>query len=604
MLENNNRNLLIVDDEVQVIHSLKRLFKDKGYNIITSSNGQEALEYFQDKQKDIGVVLTDFQMAGMRGTELLAKVKECSPETVRILLTGKTESVSINSAVNDGALHKFLDKPWDNEQLVHTIDDAFKEYELVKENNRLTDELTKANVELVSINKKLESEVLTKAKSLIQAIYYDELTGLPSMTLLKDRLDQAIKMARRNATSISVMYLSIDNAQSLKESLGQNKVDKLIVAIANRLSNSMRASDSISRISHDQFCLMFPNDSLEKPTVVAERILNSAKSPFLIEKQTVLLSVSVGISLFPIDGDSVDGLLTSAMNAMQEIYNAEKSNYKFYSKKISDKNVLRDEIQQDLNRAIEQQEFCLHYQPRINTFSNQITGVEALMRWQHPEKGLLMPYDFIPLLEESGLMNQVGEWLINECAETLKQWQFKNIYDVNISLNISARQFYQGRFLEIVQDAIHKKGVDLHHSKLEFEFTEGLLIEDVNLAKKMLSELREMGAYISIDDFGTGYSSLSYLANFKADFIKIDRSFIRDIARSRKAKKFVGAIVSLAKSLDIQVIAEGVEEVDQLHELNSMECHECQGYLFSKPLPEHAMLNLFQQKRDRLILNG
>lgn len=601
-----NRNLLIVDDEAQIRNSLKRLFKDKGYSITTSENGKEALEIIDNLHSDnqFGVVLSDYHMVGMKGTELLAEVKKFSPETVRILLTGQSCSVSINSAVNDGALHKFLEKPWNNKDLIDTVEDAFTQYELIKENKRLAAELAAANVELVSTNKKLENEVVTKARELIQKIYYDELTGLPSLTLLKDRLNQAIKLAKRNSESISVIYLNVDNLSALNQSLGQEKSDNLVLAIANRLSKSMRASDSIARVDADRFCLVFPNDSIEKPTIVAERILNAAKAPFILGNQTFLVSASVGISLYPVDGDNVEELMRHAESAMRQVQNKEQTDYRFYSKEFSDKAKNQHNIELDIKRAVKNKEFSIFYQPRINTHKNKITSVEALVRWQHPEKGILLPQEFLPLLEDTGLINQVGDWLINQSFETLKNWQYQGINDVNMSINISTRQFYQGDLLETVQDAIQKTGINMHSSKVEFEFTEGLLIEDVNLAKKMLDELRQLGALVSIDDFGTGYSSLSYLSKFNADYIKIDRSFIADLPRSTNAKKFIKAIISLAHSLDIEVIAEGVENVEQLNMLTTMNCSEHQGFLFSKPLPEDKLLKLLQQKTDQLILQG
>lgn len=601
-----NRNLLIVDDEQNVINSLKRLFRGKGYNIHSCNNGKDALTFFQDNhQDDIGVVLSDFQMPGMKGTEFLAEVKKCQPDTIRILLTGQANEVPVTEAVNDGALHKFLDKPWDNQRLLSTIDEAFIQFELVSENKRLTEELADANSELKVLNDNLEQQVNEKAQQLVKAIYYDELTGLPSKALIKDRLDQEIKNANRSASSITVMSIGIDNLTMVNQSLGQQAGDNLLKSIAERLTTSMRASDSVSRITGDKFCLVLPNkNALEKPSVIADRVMAALRSPFILGEQTVFLTASVGMSLFPADSDDMETLISYSESAMRQVKDSGKNNYRFYSKEYGELAHKRFSLESDLRKAVENNEFCLYYQPRIDIRQNTIIGVEALMRWNHPEKGIILPGEFIPLLEETGMIEAVGEWLVYHSIKTLKSWQNQGLPDIHMAVNLSARQFYQGKILEVTQDAINQTGLDISRSNLEYEITESLLIEDVVSARKILDELNNMGIVLAIDDFGTGYSSLSYLIQFPVHYLKVDRSFVMNLEHSKNAKAIVNTIISLAHGLNMEVIAEGIETTSQLNILANMGCHEYQGFLFSKPITELALIDLLKQGKSKIFYSS
>lgn len=424
--------------------------------------------------------------------------------------------------------------------------------------------------------------------------YYDSLTKLPNRLLLEERLKQALTTAQFNNWLVAVLYLDLDRFQAINDTLGHPFGDKLLQAVAGRLVVHVRDSDTLARFSGDEFAMVLSDiGNQHNSALAAQKVFDILAEPFYLEGQEVFITPSIGIALYPTDADNKDDLIQRADTAMSHAKAQGGNNFHFYSADMNVTASQRLTMETQLRRALERDEFVLHYQPQVSLRSGRIIGMEALIRWQHPERGLVAPGEFIPLLEETGLIVSVGEWVLRTACAQNSAWLAAGLPPLRVAVNLSARQFRQSGLAAVVNQALQDAGLAPEH--LELEITESIMIQDLQTTITTLHQLHELGIQISIDDFGTGYSSLSYLKRLPISKIKIDQSFIRDICTDPEDCAIANAVISLGHGLKMQVIAEGVETLEQLEHLRAQGCDEIQGYYFSRPLPAEAFAQLVRE---------
>jgi diguanylate cyclase (GGDEF)-like protein/PAS domain S-box-containing protein len=412
---------------------------------------------------------------------------------------------------------------------------------------------------------------------------YDLLTALPNRALLTDRLAQLIASAKREQTRIGALYIDLDRFKEVNDSMGHEAGDLLLVALAKRLRAALRQSDTVARMGGDEFVVLLP--LLREPddaAVVARKLLEVIREPLMLKDNELTITATVGICIYPEDGADPGQLLRNSDAAMHEAKSAGRNAYRFYTQDLNARALDRLSLENALRRAVKQNELVLYYQPQIDIRSGEIFGAEALMRWNRPGVGLVPPGDFIPFAEERGLIASMGRWALGEAARQAAAWEKDGIV-ITVAVNLSAVQFHQKGFVEHVAEVIAAHGIA--PSRIELELTESIIIRDANAAITLLERLHELGVFLSIDDFGTGYSSLNYLRRFPIDRIKIDKSFVDEIAKHAGTARVVSGIIGLAKGLGLKVVAEGVETEAQLELLRGQDCDEAQGYLFSRPIP-------------------
>jgi diguanylate cyclase (GGDEF)-like protein/PAS domain S-box-containing protein len=409
--------------------------------------------------------------------------------------------------------------------------------------------------------------------------YFDTLTGLPNRTLMKDRLSQALAIARRRNEKVAVMFLGLDRFKFINDSLGHTVGDLLLKVVAERLRGCTREQDTVSRIGGDEFVIIVGGN--DAPSIVASRIQEALSADIEVKGHVLSTSCSIGISMFPNDGNDGETLIKFADQAMYCAKEGGRNLFQLFNSEMNRHTTERATLEGDLRRALERGELFLVYQPQVAIASRELTGFEALLRWQHPRLGLVPPDKFIGIAESTGLMLPIGEWVINTACSQARRWVEQGILNVPIAVNVSV-QFRQAGFCGLIRRSLLSSG--LHPRYLELELTESLLLTSQDVMLAVLQELKEIGVSLAVDDFGTGYSSLSYLKQFRANKLKIDRSFIRDISTNSDDAVFTKAIISLGQSLNLKVIAEGVEDDSQLAFLRSLNCDEIQGYYISKPV--------------------
>ena len=418
-----------------------------------------------------------------------------------------------------------------------------------------------------------------------QMALHDALTGLPNRILLEDRLHQAIAASRRSQTRVLVMMLDLDRFKNINDSLGHYAGDRLLEAVATRLRGCIRESDTVARLGGDEFVLVITGVAQQKnPEPIAEKALHALSQPFQIEGNELQIAASLGVAVFPDNGKNPELLLQYADTAMYAAKKSGRGQYCFFSAELTEAAQREQEFETELVQACKRHEFVLHYQPFIDSKSGVITGTEALIRWQHPTRGLVPPNQFIPQLEDLGLMEEVGHWVLLTACRQAVEWQTKGLPPIRMAVNVSSQQFFRGDFAATVDSILRE--AELDPSLLELELTESRLFDDSEATMNVMRRLKRIGVTLSLDDFGTGWSSLSYLRQFPIDRIKIDRAFIRDLATQPTAKATVRCILGLARNLDIPCIAEGVETAEQRQLLLVQHCPEMQGYYFSRPLNE------------------
>jgi diguanylate cyclase (GGDEF)-like protein/PAS domain S-box-containing protein len=427
------------------------------------------------------------------------------------------------------------------------------------------------------------TEVRRKDEHIRHQAYHDTLTGLPNRSLLQNRLDHGIKAAQRDGTRIAVLFIDLDRFKVINDSLGHFVGDELLIQAARRLTDSVRASDTVSRQGGDEFVILATIDHIADAVHIAEKIVADMNLPFAIDQHRLNVGASVGISVYPQDGEDAATLLRNADVAMYAAKDAGRGTFRFFDAAMNDRAQHRLTMEAALRRALAHNEFELFYQPKICLADNRYCGMEALIRWRDPELGLVSPLDFIPLAEETGLIEPIGTWVLETACAQMRRWADGGVIAGPVAVNVSARQLDDPQFAATLEAILQRHGLDASH--LQLEVTESTVMSDPETAIEALSKLAALGNTIAIDDFGTGYSSFSYLKRLPIHLLKIDRSFVTDVGNSREDEEIVTAIIQVALALKLMVVAEGVETRQQADFLNGLGCHFAQGYLYAKPLP-------------------
>jgi diguanylate cyclase (GGDEF)-like protein len=569
MSDSLNTILLIEDNpgDARLIELMLAEDPESPFRVSCVDRLSRGLEFLTSEKP--GLVLLDLSLPDSQGLDTFDKVYAHSPTVPIIVLTGNDDHIIALSAVKTGAQDYLVKGKLDRELLVRAMQ--------------------------YSIERKRYQEQLEHQAN------YDALTGLPNRNLLLDRLKQAVH-SQRQVRSIAVVFMDLDHFKVINDSLGHNAGDLLLQKMAERLRSAVRDGDTVSRMGGDEFVLVLDDQHNEDVVFRAmQRIVAKVNEPITIDGRELFVTCSAGISLHPQDGTDVETLLKNADAAMYRAKENGRNNFQFY---LAEMNKLVNErlsLETSLRRALERNELILHYQPKHDLKTNRIVGVEALVRWQHPEWGLLYPDRFIPLAEETGLIVQIGEWVLRTACAQNRAWQDAGLPPVVMSVNLSPRQFRQDALFKTVARILSETGMRPEH--LEMEITESMVMHNAEASIAILKGLKEIGVHLSVDDFGTGYSSLAYLKNLPIEILKIDRSFVHDIngANTKKGDGLLAqAIISLGHSLKLKVIAEGVEEESQLEFLKAHHCDEAQGFLFSKAVaPEACGLLIASAMRAR-----
>ncbi len=575
-------HVLVIDDQPEIRTILCEMLRES-YTCTEAGSAEEALSFLGDNTFDL--VISDINMGGMSGLEMIPQVHAAMPNTVVMMISGENNIESAIEAMRVGAFD-YIVKPFDLQRVDAAVRRALDHHELLVAKDRHENHL--------------EELVRQRTAELNHRANHDALTDLPNRTLFEDRLSQALVNAQRNRQMVAVLFLALDRFKKVHDTLGHALGCRLLQDVAHRLTKSANEGSTVARFEGDEFGLLLTqvgrpdvNDIVETISQVNE----SLKLPFALDDNEVFITTSIGASLYPVDGEDVATLLKNAGAALYRAKEQGGNNYQFYTADMNAKALKRLTLENNLRRALEREEFELHYQPQISTFSGRVSGVEALVRWKHPELGLVSPSEFIPLAEDTGLIVQIGEWVLRSACEHCKKWQDEGFGSLSVAVNISARQFQQQELSDVVARILVDTRLDPHC--LELELTESSIMKNAESAVVMLDKLKRMGVRISIDDFGTGYSSLGYLKRLPIDLLKIDSSFVRDVTSDSDDAILVEAIVSLAHNLGLKVIAEGVETEEQLSFLSQLECDAWQGFLYSKPVPSHALIELLRAGNRR-----
>jgi diguanylate cyclase (GGDEF)-like protein len=546
---------LIVEDELNDTLLLVNELKRGGYNpSFICVDTREALERAL-QQEPWDIVFSDFSMPTFNGHDALDIVRRHNLDIPFIFVSGTIGEERAVAAIKQGA----------------------QDYLIKGHLKRLASAVERELREAVTRRENREAQ-----KRLHFLANYDALTGLPNRVLFIDRLSHSLRVAQRSSGLVGVLYMDLDNFKDVNDSLGHNAGDALLKTVADRLTQAVRTSDTVARLSGDEFALILTNlDHREDAAVAARKIIDQLSHPLDVVEQTLQIRASVGISVFPADGTDSEELLRNADMSMYLAKQTGGSQYEFYRSEIGEKKAERLELLKALRRALEQREFVLHYQPQVELATGHIVGVEALLRWRCPERGLVSPEQFIPLAEESGLVVPLGEWVLRKACAQARIWRDTGYPPLRVAVNFSACQFRQKNLVDLVKAVLDEN--ELPPEYLEVEITESTLMQDTATSLRTLQELRACGISISLDDFGTGYSSLSYLKRFPVDALKIDRSFVCDIPQDADDVAINSAIIAMAAKLNIRVIAEGVETLEQLDFLRSEGCALVQGYYLQRP---------------------
>jgi len=516
---------------------------------------------------ETALVILDLSLPDSFGLDTFTKVYAHSPAVPIIVLTGNDDDSLALSAVKGGAQDYLVKSRLDRELLLRSMH--------------------------YSIERKRYQVQLERQAN------YDALTGLPNRNLLHDRLRQAVH-SQRTPRNIAVVFMDLDHFKFVNDSLGHSVGDKLLKAMGERLRSVLREGDTVGRVGGDEFVLILNDQSNEEVIFRAmQRISAKVAEPLTLDGKELYVSASAGISLYPQDGRDVDTLLKNADAAMYRAKEHGRSNFQFYTSEMNERVNDRLALEHALRRALERQEFTLHYQQKVELRSGQLIGAEALVRWLNPEWGLVRPARFIPIAEETGLIVQLGEWVIHEACRQTRAWLQAGLEPGIVSVNLSARQFRAEGLVRAVSRILQETGLD--PASLEMELTESMVMHNVETAIATLQGLKSLGLRLSVDDFGTGYSSLSYLKGLPIDALKIDRSFVRDIGTGSEAEDGIlaAAIISLGHALHLQVIAEGVETDAQLHFLKRHGCDQVQGFLYGEPVAPEQFAELLQRERRK-----
>ena len=544
--------ILCIDDEADLLDEIVAVLEDEGHRVLQASDGVHGLEMILEHDPDL--VVCDITMPRMDGYELVTKLRDehrQHADTPFIFLSALADRHDVLKGMEFGA-DEYLTKPVDFDMLVARTHASLRQVERMN---------------------------TQKGEQLAHMAHHDALTGLANRVLLYERLNEALRTARC-ASHFAVLFLDLDRFKTINDSLGHGIGDELLRQVGARLSECVREGDTVARLGGDEFaiiqdCECQPQDA----DALAQRIRDQFQAEFDVAGHLITVDTSIGIALAPDDGTDPDQLLKNADLALYEAKRKGRSQHKFFEPEMAEKMELRRAVETDLRAAVERDQFELYYQPLYNLKDKRIVGFEALLRWHHPKRGMLAPADFIPIAEDTGLINSIGDWVLQTaCAEAMT-WPI----DFNLAVNISAIQVRSGTLLLKVASALAKSGLPAR--RLELEITESLFLEGNKDTLAILKQLRDLGAAVVIDDFGTGYSSLSYMKEYPFDKVKIDRAFVCDVTRDQQSASIVRAVAELAQALEMGSTAEGIETQQQLDAVVAEGCTYAQGFLLGRPQP-------------------
>lgn len=582
--ETQKSRVLIIDDEEQIRNLLIDVLGNS-YQCSDAGSAEEALAALAKTTFDL--VISDIDMGGMSGLELVPRVHSLSPDTVVVMVSGNQDIEFAIKALRVGAFD-YITKPIDLRHVEASVERALNHANLLKEKRRYKEQI--------------ENLLQQRTAEVDWLAYYDTVTQLPNRALFEDRVEHAVALAKATGQALGILFISIDQFKKVNDSLGHGPGDILLREFAERLKSCINKSDTVARFGNDEFALLRTQIDGTKDMIETIGSLKQVlKFSFDLPGHELFATASVGVSLFPVDGEDCQTLLKNAGAALYKAKRSGGANYQFFTVDMHELAVNRLALESNLRRAIQNEEFLLHYQPRVSVDSLAITGVEALVRWQHPQLGLVSPAEFIPLAEDTGLIVPIGEWVLREACLQGRRWIEQGFAPIPMAVNISARQFHDRDLSQTVIRILEETGLSPKY--LELELTESSIMQNAEFAASMLNSLKSMGINISIDDFGTGFSSLASLKRLPIDALKIDQSFVREANSDPDDAALVMAIITLGHNLRLKVIAEGVETEDQLKFLQLLRCDEIQGYFYSKPLPADSLVSLFdrQIKADQTL---
>ena len=555
-------HVLIIDDSEDDALLIGRQLRQWGYELDCARADSVASLTAALERRHWDLVLSDYTMPGFSGTRALALVRERDPDIPYIFVSGTIGEEAAVEAMRSGAQDYVM--KGDFSRLLPVIERELREALTRRERRRAEERLA-------------------------YLAHHDALTGLPNRVLFVDRLEQALHDAHRRGRIVGVAFVDLDRFKIVNDSLGHAAGDDVLKQVGVRLSALVRAGDTVARLSGDEFTLVLADmASAEDAARLGQKILDGFGAPFLLAGREFYFTTSVGIALYPADGADAEALLRNADMAMYRAKEAGRNSYHFYAAEMTTRAASNLALQNALRQALQFDELLLHYQPVIELASGRVISAEALLRWQHPEQGLVLPDAFVPLAEETGQIAPVGNWVLEKACARCRAWELAGLAPMRIAVNLSARQFVEKNLAVSILRALEEAG--LAPERLELEITESVFMQDTENTHAVLRGLRDAGIHLTLDDFGTGYSSLSYLKRFPVDHLKIDRSFVRDIPGNADDTAIVMAIIAMAHRLHIHTIAEGVETREQLQFLREEGCDFVQGYYYSRPLAEERFL--------------
>lgn len=594
------KKILLVDKIDDKLDALNKVLFDSEQNehsfglpsfqIDTASQGLEGVERVQQALADknpYALAFVDIRMPpGLDGIETIKRIWEFDKDIQVVICTAYSdytwEETIDNLGVSDNLL--ILKKPFDSTAVRQLACALTKKWQLTQDAKAYTDFL--------------EKTVQERTASLLQQATHDPLTSLPNRLMLMDRLQQAIAIAHHHNSMFAVMFIDLDRFKLVNDSFSHEAGDKLLITLSERLRAITRAEDTIARLSGDEFIFVSLSQSLQKPEniiTIASKILKEIMEAINIVNRDISITASIGISIYPKDSTNAEELLRDADMAMYHAKSLGGNQFQFYSTELQNNCLARLEMESDLRRALTNNEFYLDYQPQYDMKNNKLVGVEALIRWQHPKKGLLFPIDFIPIAEDTGLIVPIGDWVLKTACTQNKTWQDKGYPPFMIAVNMATKQFTQPDLVSKIKTILRETGSKAEY--LEIEITENVILNN-SYVIDTLNEIKKMGIHITLDDFGTGNSGLNYLRHVPIDRLKIDKTFIKNIDSNSSDEVIVQAIIAMANSLNVDVIAEGVENAAQVNFLKTKHCDKFQGYYFSKPISANEMEKLMHRWPD------
>ncbi len=542
--------VVLADDDPSIRLMVRHVLESEDFDIVEASDGLEAIKAVEKHHP--ALILLDAVMPGIDGFTTCQQIKEKGFTDIPVMMiTGLDDDASVERAYEVGAID-FITKPIKWAVLKHRV-------------------------------KSVVAKVIAERKVQLLA-YRDSLTNLPNRLLFADRLEQAIVRSERSRTSMALMLVDIDDFKLVNDSFGHDAGDKLIKAVGDLIAKSLRRADTIARLGGDEFAVIIEGiDGPEDAISIADNLTTILEHNVRLDDQETYTSASIGIAVYPEDGKDARTLLKNADTAMFRAKENGRHCFQFYKPEMSVNAMERLDLENNLKAAFEDDEYLIHYQPVIDIHKNEIVGVEALLRWHHPEKGMIQPADFVSVVEDCGLIVALGEWMIFSICKQISLWQESGLKHQQVSINLAPRQFKEQDLVAVFTQAIAENNIDA--SSLSVEVTERTLIDNIGEVEGTLKKLRAMGMQVMLDDFGTGYASLAYLKDFPVDVVKIDRVFVTGIPDSKEDSAIVEAIAGLTRGLKLRLLAEGVENDRQLDMLKSVGCQFAQGYYWSKPLP-------------------